>query len=513
MKLSEEELALIHAALDGELTVEQHQCLADLLSQSSAARKYYSVWRKFQKLLRGVDPPAPPAQLQRRFGECIPVQSIPAGAFEQNSPDGASPATEAPCRSGSGAFPAFSSDAESTAALDDGVSPRQAIPSSVVPSSRASVFSPQSLGTADGLESRRYARRRPRWISTGLPASVAFSLLLAFAGLLASLLLPNSLRNDSASLTVVSTAEKPSATASSDNLNRIPTPARAGTSAADSDAHSPISPSSPKESSDPTPAVSSPSRGGIAQAPPPREAPLDIFTAPVPPPVRLDMAEIRLPFLRMLGEFEREDVPLLFLRQIQQEPAVRIDLFTRDLARAVQWCQKAAAQAGLHLLVDATTAERLKKGMPITAVLLYYDNLTPAELTRFFILLQAEDARISPRLFDMVHLVPLAPQDERELREVLGADPAWNVKPRPERSDKGTIPQRPLSAGTADEVIQSVLAKKGMDKSGLVTTWSPSPARTPPLLSSEIKSFLARRTARPPQAVPVMIILRLPHNP
>jgi hypothetical protein len=225
------------------------------------------------------------------------------------------------------------------------------------------------------------------------------------------------------------------------------------------------------------------------------------------------MAEIRLPFLRMLGEFEREDVQLLFLRQIQQEPAVRIDLFTRDLTRAVQWCQKAAAQAGLHLLVDATTADRLKKGVPITAILLYCDNLTPAELTRFFILLNGEDAKISPRLFDMVHLVPLVPQDERDLRDVLGADPAWNVKLRPERSDKGTIPQRPLSATTADEIIQSLLGKKGMDKTGLVTTWSPPAARTPPFLSAEIKSFLSLKTPRSPQAAPAMIILRLPNNP
>jgi anti-sigma factor RsiW len=74
MKLSEEELALIHAALDGELMVEQHQRLADLLSQSSAARKYYSVAEipeiapgcgpsgtagRTSQMLRGVHPNTP----------------------------------------------------------------------------------------------------------------------------------------------------------------------------------------------------------------------------------------------------------------------------------------------------------------------------------------------------------------------------------------------------------------------------------------------------------------------
>jgi Ni,Fe-hydrogenase III component G len=227
------------------------------------------------------------------------------------------------------------------------------------------------------------------------------------------------------------------------------------------------------------------------------------------------MAEIRLPFLRMLGEFDREDVQLAFLQQVQRESAVRIDLFTRDLGRGVQWLQKAAQQAGLHLVVDATTADRLKKGAPITAVMLYCDNLTPAELTRLFMLLNQEDAKISPRLFDMVHLMPLAPHDERDLREVLGMDPGLHVKVRPEKSDRGVgeAPQRPLSAGTADEIIRSLMAKKSIDKSGLVTTWAPPVARTAPFLSAEIKSYLARKAPRSPQAVPAVIILRLPNDP
>jgi hypothetical protein len=509
MKLSEEELALIHAALDGELMVEQHQRLADLLSQSSAARKYYSVWRKFQKLLRGVDPPAPPAELPRCFEEFIPTRLATASASRDDSPSDASAETAAPSRSPSRVTPASASEVSATPIPQDRGRNSDGIP--VVPSSRASAFSRETVAAAEGFAGQRYGRRRSRFVSNVLVASVAFSVLVAGVWLFTSVLVQTP-PNDPPEVTVASPSEKTSPPGR-DGPNRPSWPSRSGVPDRNVDPGSATRPSSPEEGP-PQPSLPRVSpEGGIAQAPPPREAPLDIFTAPVPPPVRLDMAEIRLPFLRMLGEFEREDVQLLFLRQIQQEPAVRIDLFTRDLTRAVQWCQKAAAQAGLHLLVDATTADRLKKGVPITAILLYCDNLTPAELTRFFILLNGEDAKISPRLFDMVHLVPLVPQDERELRDVLGADPAWNVKLRPERSDKGTIPQRPLSATTADEIIQSLLGKKGMDKTGLVTTWSPPAARTPPFLSAEIKSFLSLKTPRSPQAVPAMIILRLPNNP
>jgi Ni,Fe-hydrogenase III component G len=512
MMLSEEELALIHAALDGELTVEQQRRLADLLSQSSAARKYYSVWRKFQNLLRGVDPPAPPAELPSRFWEFAQPHFTTASTSKDGSRGDSTSETAASSRSTNGASSASSKGVSETQTQHDSASYPRADQSPLIPSPIAPAFSTHTVSAADGMVGQRHFHRRQRLVSGFLIASVAFSLLIAFAWLLASFLVQDS-PNESPSKTVVNIAEKTSKLGS-DSQIRPHLPARSGTTDRNSSSSTVVNPSPSGESQEHSPPVSSP-KSGIAQAPPPREAPLDIFTAPLPPPIRLDMAEIRLPFLRMLGEFDREDVQLAFLRQIQQEPVVRIDLFTRDLARAVQWCQKTAGQAGLHLFVDATTADRLKKGLPITAVLLYCDNLTPVELTRFFMLLNVEDAKISPRLFDMVHLVPLAPQEERDLRDVLGVDPGLNVKPRPDKSDKGLgeAPQRPLSAGTADEIIQSLLAKKGMDKPGLVTAWSPPAARTSPFLSTEIKSFLSRRTTRSPQAVPAVIILRLPNNP
>ncbi|MCS7271967.1 MAG: hypothetical protein NZ703_12880, partial [Gemmataceae bacterium] len=275
-----------------------------------------------------------------------------------------------------------------------------------------------------------------------------------------------------------------------------------------------ITPGSGNDTAPTQPRAPGPGVSDLAVAPPPREANWDLFTAPLPPPVRISLAEVQPPFLRPLADFDRDEVAGTFLRQLQREPAVRIDVFTRDLHRGIQWLQKTAAQAGLHLFVDATTADRLKKNQPLTAVLLYCDGLTAEELTRLFLLLQAEDARISPRLFDMVHLMPLSPTDERELREVLGVDPQLGTKPRPERPEKAAaeVPQRPLSADTVDTIIQSLLNKGRIDKSALVTAWGPPAARVQPLHSAEIKAYLARRSTRPPRAVPALIIVRLPYS-
>jgi anti-sigma factor RsiW len=501
MTLSEEELALIHAALDGELTAEQHQRLADLLTQSPAARKYYSLWRKFQKRLRAVDPPPPPQELHAWFQEFVRSQSAPNGlpgvaarqesqleptarpTFTDGTPVASPHGSPLPTPSQYGSF---SADA-----------PTGPAPSTMVFSEAA----------PEGPVTRRYRERRRPWVAELLLASIAFTGLVALAWLVANFHGQADPEVSSAGNTT--TVEKTAEPRHHGN-DRFPPPSRSGI--AERDAAPQKSPAG-QDSPDRLPVAPSPETA-LALAPPPREAPLDLFTAPLLPPIRIDMAEIRLPFLRMLGEFEREDVQLAFVQQLQRESAVRIDLFTRDLGRGVQWLQKAAQQAGLHLVVDATTADRLRKGAPITAVVLYCDNLTPAELTRFVILLNQEDAKISPRLFDVVHMMPLAPADERDLREVLGADPGLHGKVRPDKSERsiGEAPQRPLSAGTAED-IRSLTAKKSLEKSGLVTAWAPSAARTPPFLSAEIKSYLARKAPRSPQAVPAVIILRLPNSP
>ncbi|MBA2225498.1 MAG: hypothetical protein WHU94_03090 [Thermogemmata sp.] len=508
MTLSEEELELIHAALDGELTVEQHQRLADLLSQSPAARKYYSVWRKFQKRLRAVDPPPPPQELFTCFPEFAWSPATQSALSQDTSRRESASGDVAIGQSADGlSSPITLGGQLNTLSHCNSFIPKAQVPAAA--SAMPLVSSVPQAAAAEGTAARRHPYRRRRLVSGLVLAAVAFSVLVATAWLFNSF---QGQTDPEASFSVIATAVDKTTDPRNSEGDRPHQPSRSGIT----DRNSALVKShTPGESPDRLPAVPSPEKG-VAQAPPPREAPLDIFTAPLPPPVSIDMAEIRLPFLRMLGEFDREDVQLAFLQQVQRESAVRIDLFTRDLARGVQWLQKAANQAGLHLAVDATTADRLKKGAPITAVVLYCDNLTPAELTRFFLLLHGEDAKISPRLFDMVHLMPLSPHDERDLREVLGVDPGLNVKVRSDKSDNKGVreaPQRPLSAGTADEIIRSLLAKKSMDKSGLVTTWAPPAARTAHFLSAEIKSYLARKASRSPQAVPALIILRLPNNP
>lgn len=448
MSLNDQQLALIHAALDGELSAEEQRSFGELIARSAAARRYYYACRQYQKLLQGQEPPPPAADLPDRLWTLL---------LEHN---GSPP-----------------SPAEPAASLIIQRDPRP----------------------------RRRSRPVPLLIT-------AFSLFVASAAALLLGLSPD-FRRWFPSQGGAQTAQQPDPVApvpsTPPNLPHRPDPAR-------EPHHRDETPEQPRPPVPPPPQPppsALPTRE-LALAPPPRQAPLDLFTAPPIPPVRISFAEVRLPFLRSLSEFDREDIQLAFLRQLQSESAVRIDLFSRDLHRGVQWLQKTASQAGLHLFVDATTVDRLKKNQPLTAILLYCDGLTPPELTRLFLLLHAEDARISPRLFDGVHVMPLSQADERDLREVLGVDPGLGNRTRSDKGERnhGEVPQRPISDQTADEVVHSLLSKGKIDKAALLTAWGPPVARVSPFLSVEVKAYLARRATRPPQAVPAVIILRVPLN-
>ena len=67
-----------------------------------------------------------------------------------------------------------------------------------------------------------------------------------------------------------------------------------------------------------------------------------------------------------------------------------------------------------------------------------------------------------------------------------------------------------VSAGTADQIIDSIKAGKGAPArdTAVLMTWSPSQGRTPPAMSAELKTYLSKRGERKPDAVPVIIVIR-----
>ena len=256
------------------------------------------------------------------------------------------------------------------------------------------------------------------------------------------------------------------------------------------------------------PATSTPE--AVAIAPAPRVPDRDLIGAhPRAALPRFDLVEVRLPFLKALADFDREDVRQQLTEELGQDPAFRIDLFTRNLVRGVELFQTAARTSGVVVHADAASMNFLKKGQ-IASVVVYTDSLTAPQLTALFTRLSSEDARVSPHVFDMLHATPIGREDEIEIRRVLGTDPGLFKRALPERGIREIEKGKSISAGTADQIVRSIAAGKGKSvaNAAVLLTWGPSAGRTPPSISAELKSFLSKRGARKQNAVPVIIVIR-----
>jgi hypothetical protein len=170
----------------------------------------------------------------------------------------------------------------------------------------------------------------------------------------------------------------------------------------------------------------------------------------------------------------------------------------------------ASRASGAQLHADPNLVSLLQK-RTVQAVVVYTESYTAAELTDLFSKLSEEDAKVSPHVFDSVHAATVSPLDTSDLRVTMGFDPGLFKRVAVGgKVDKNPDPSKPLSAGTADQIVKSVTGQgKSGEKSALVLTWNPVPGRPVPQgNSAEVKQFRAKRGDRKPDAVPVIIVIR-----
>ena len=245
-------------------------------------------------------------------------------------------------------------------------------------------------------------------------------------------------------------------------------------------------------------------------APPPRYLQPDALTFPPRIAPKFDLLQVRIPFLRSVSEFDRAENRQELAEELARDPAFRIDLFTRDAIRGVQLLQNAAKVAGVKLLIDATTLDRLNKRQA-AAVMLYTDSLTADEISQMIGKLAAVDAKISPRVFGQLHVVPVSRGDEKYLAETLGHDPGLFKRTDLEKRPPSPVSGKPISDGTANHIVDRVTGGGGVkagEKVAIVMTWTPSLMRTIPSASPELKQFFKTRGDRKPGVVPVVLVIR-----
>lgn len=221
----------------------------------------------------------------------------------------------------------------------------------------------------------------------------------------------------------------------------------------------------------------------------------------------LKVVDLTLPVVVPAGEFDRDDAQARLEAELARESAVRIDLFSKTPAAALDHLTAAARGAGVSLFTDAVTAERLKKPNGFTFAV-YLDNLTATEHAKLFAALARQvNAQPKPEaVLGAAHLIPAGAVDQKDVKELVGVEfggPKPAAKPV-EKGGAGDEP-KPISADTITKVAQAV--KKAGEKAGVVVTYLPANFRGA-AKSAEVKQFQDKRGERKPGAVAVLVVIR-----
>ena len=287
--ITDDLLALITAAVDGELSPTETQRFRRLLDSSSEARGLYVRLKTDSTRLRNLPPTPPPPNLLQRVMTKIAALTPPPSTRPE-------PALQ----------PSL---------------PRH---SAVQPQS----VEPATLPFVGGNEKSR------RWV----PVAVAASLLLAISG---------------SSFWFFSRTGGKAGTVAHRTPDRPPPATHSG--AGDPDwvrwlpSESGQHPIAPTPNAVPLGSQIVRNDSGTAATIP--IEPIAVAIAPEPRPIRnsnimgaevrseippLDLIRVRVPFLKQLSDFDREDTRQQFVEELARDPAFRIDIFTRHMPRSVE---------------------------------------------------------------------------------------------------------------------------------------------------------------------------------
>ncbi len=212
----------------------------------------------------------------------------------------------------------------------------------------------------------------------------------------------------------------------------------------------------------------------------------------------LRAVQLKLPFTGAVSEFAREEVRTAFAADFAGEPAVRIDLFARNLPAAVETLAAAVRATGVTLVVDPASPDVMKQ-RPTYPQLMLVEGLTPDELAKLLETLGKPVPGTAQPPITSVHVLPAGPTEQKDWKSLFGADLGFFRSGRG-KSLPSPSPSRPISDGTIGKVKS--LVGKNPDKSALLLTyiWATQ--------SAETKAYLAGRGERKAGTLPAVIVIR-----
>jgi hypothetical protein len=229
----------------------------------------------------------------------------------------------------------------------------------------------------------------------------------------------------------------------------------------------------------------------------------------------LDRVADMLPMILKLSDLEEEPPRKKLVAELRKDSNFRLELPCPNGTKVLERVQQAAKILHFALLIDKKAQERIELKWR-TNYVLYIENITPEELTRFVRQIGSEDRKIATSKpaetqLDRLVLSPLTTQHRKELSALLGIDPIAT-------GSLGTDVRRPLSEFTARQ-IGSTLAGQGSKPRSQDGKAAPKPPEHTALVlayhpvrpspgSEEIKRFLHSRKPARSGTVRVLIVLR-----
>jgi hypothetical protein len=221
---------------------------------------------------------------------------------------------------------------------------------------------------------------------------------------------------------------------------------------------------------------------------------MEMFTAQV--------ADVHQPLILKMRDFDADKLKT----EVKKDPAFRVELPSRDSAKAFARIEAAFKAHGVTLVIDQVAQKRLKTPKAKTNFVFYVDDLTPEDLTALFKNLgdddkAAEAKREGDGLFEAIVVNRMSDGDHKELKELLGVDPRASAKP-------GAIdPKKPLSDTTAGQVAKTLANPPAKGGERLAIALAYNPVRPHPN-SAEVKRFLEGRKPPRAQTVQMLLVLR-----
>jgi hypothetical protein len=191
--------------------------------------------------------------------------------------------------------------------------------------------------------------------------------------------------------------------------------------------------------------------------------------------------------------------------EVKKDKSCRLELPTRDAAKAFARIEAALKASGVTLVIDPNAQAQLKRTKVKTNYVFYADDLTPDEVATIVHHLSEEDKKAEAKqkgdaLFEGLVVNRMSESDHKDFLQLLGIEPRPAAKPPVD-------PKKPLSETTGDQVAGAIgkPGAKGNEHLALALPYNPIRPRAN---SAELKRFLEGRKPPRPGTVQILLVVR-----